>query len=393
MNLFSHEVKLGIDRLQNPEILKSLEGKRIGMLIHRASINSEGKHLIDLVSESELLKGSLIFTPEHGLRGEGDDFMEDGVDQKSKLPYYSLYTKKRKGPLKEHLDKIDVLLVDLQDVGVRYYTYVSTLSLVLEKISSFKSKVKVIVLDRPNPIGGEVVSGPILSESLIGPLMAYLPIPFQHGMTIGELGEYIVQLKKLEVDYSVVKMKGWHRQMKWSDTSLLWTASSPALPSILQVELYSLFGLFESFNLAVGRGVTNGMAFKIYGAPWIEGHQASALVEKLNSLNLFGLKFFSVSWIPTRREYLGQNCHGLRVEYDSTIHLSNPFKITWEVASTLIQFFGDKLRFKRTTPLMIGDDLVFRALGTQSFSFARSLYGDQLSKFKSERQRFLIYPN
>ncbi len=304
------KVKLGIDRFfEQPQLLNYLENKRIAILAHHASVNTQGEHLIDLAFNHPQIHVVKLFTPEHGLRDLSDDWIEDGIDEKTSLPYYGLYKPERRAPSQKMLEDIDVIIIDLQDVGMRFYTFATTMALTMKAAN--EAQVQVIILDRPNPIGG-FVQGLTLKNNLTKHFISYGKLPTRHGLTMAELARFYYREFNLSMPYFLVPMEGWSRKMIWEETALKWNTPSPALISPENSYLYALLGPLESFNLAVGRGIDNSEAFFIYGAPWISLSESQELAQKLNKLSSF-IKFSAYSWKPTRSRYQGETCYGVKV--------------------------------------------------------------------------------
>lgn len=384
----SPAVVLGIDRIFSTPYLDLLKGKRVGVLAHQASRNRKGEHLVDLLAQNPDIDLRVIFAPEHGLRSTEDVLLPDSIDPKTGLPIFSLYGP-RLAPQPEQLALIDVLLIDLQDVGLRFYTYASTMGMTLR--SCRESGKKVWILDRPNPIDGDTVEGAVLEEDLVkGGLTNFFALATRHGMTMGELALLYNRELEIEADLTLVPMTGWKRWMKWEDTGVKWIPPSPALTTSDQAFLYSTFGVLESVNLAVGRGVTNEDAFRIYGAPWISRPEAEKVVQELNLLELPGLQFSLAKWIPTRAEYEGLLCHGVRV------HLRKRYKVQgfYSLLET-IRVFRAELggRFDlSSTDTMIGSH--FLRTGLENGVPTKTLLEQttaQMGEFPPQRARALIY--
>lgn len=302
-------LQTGTDRLFDSH-LDLVRGKRVAVLAHNASRVRDGTHLVDLLFERSDLELKLIFAPEHGFRGAVDAPVPDSKDEATGLPVVSLYGP-RKAPEPQHLQNIDVLVIDLQDVGMRFYTYATTMALTMQACR--QAGKKVVVLDRPNPINGELVEGPLTAPEFTGKFISYYPIPLRHGMTMGELARLFNSAFEIGADLDVVPMSGWKPSENWSETGLTWQAPSPALERSEQAVLYSLFGVLEALNFAVGRGATNEQAFRVFGAPWIAKEKARELVAALQGLKLPGLVFSYAAWRPDRREFSGKLCRGFRV--------------------------------------------------------------------------------
>jgi len=342
-------LRLGSDRIFESRYLQELQGLRVAVLAHYASRNQAGAHIVDILHGRTDIALKMIFAPEHGFRGVYDDRVPDSVDEATGLPVYSLYGPRR-APTAELLSKVDAVIIDLQDVGVRFYTYAATISYVLEACK--KENKKVFLLDRPNPIGGEIIEGAMLENALAtGGLTAIAPIPTRHGMTIGELAILLNQVRATFADLTVVPMQGWKRSMLWKETGLPWLAPSPALVAADQAILYGVLGTLESLNLAVGRGVNNQYAFHSYGAPWITKAEAAALASRLEARKLPGLKFRAFSWTPDRSEYFGQLSHGIWVELVDAAQVDG-FGTLLEVLTVMRSMFGSRLDLSKSDVML-----------------------------------------
>jgi len=278
----------------------------VGLITNSTGVNEDLGYNISLFCEHPDIHLKAIFAPEHGLWAAVQDavavssFDYDGV----RIPVYSLYGETRK-PTREMLEDIDVLIFDIQDVGARFYTFISTMAMAIESCAEYD--VSFVVLDRPNPVGGLTMAGNIL-ESEFRSFVGYLPVPIRHGMTAGELARFFVHQFQLSVRLDVVEMTGWRRDMWFDDTGLQWIMPSPNMPTLDTATMYPGTCLFEGTNISEGRGTTR--PFELIGAPWID---ASCLADKLNSLSLAGVKFRPAGFIPTFAKYRDQNCGGVQV--------------------------------------------------------------------------------
>ena len=299
-------VESGLDVLRK-EGAKRLRGQRIGLLVHPASVDSKLRHATDLLSRSNNVRLKALFGPQHGLQGQTQDNMIEWrgfKDYKTGLPVYSLYGKVRR-PTAEMLSGIDTLVIDLQDVGARYYTFTWTMLLCLQACAA--TSKRVVILDRPNPIGGQRRQGPSIAagyESFVG--MA--AIPMRHGLTMGELAVYFDQRFDIGADLEVVWMKGWKRKL-WSDeTGLPWVMPSPNMPTLETATLYPGFCLLEGTNLSEGRGTTR--PFEICGAPFIEPEE---FAEELTGEHLVGVTFRPMFFKPTFQKWAHRLCGGVQL--------------------------------------------------------------------------------
>lgn len=303
-------MRLGLDVLLS-EQRDLLQGKKIGLLAHPASRDSGGKHILDLLlAEKKEWQVTALFGPEHGITGESlyMEPVEPGTHGPSGLPIFSLYGKtvKSLSPKKHMLDKIDCLVVDLQDVGSRYYTYIWTTILCMETCAKYKKQV--IVCDRPNPINGATVEGE-LNEKGYASLVGLYPVPVRHGMTIGELAHFINDVHDLNCDLTVVQMERWSRKWYWEETGLKWTNPSPNIRSPQQALFYPGMCLLEATNVSEGRGTDT--PFEICGAPFVDPEQ---LVAMLREWGLPGIEFIPTTFCPVEgQKWGGQSCQGIRL--------------------------------------------------------------------------------
>ncbi len=293
----------GLDRLV-AENFARLAGRSVGLVTNQTGIDARGRRGIDLLAAAPGVKLRAIFSPEHGLDGKVDANVPHGRDAATGLPVWSLYGPTRR-PSSEMLAGIDTIVFDIQDVGARYYTYLATLVYVLEEAG--RRGIAVMVLDRPNPITGRVVEGPVMDADLRS-FTAPHPIPVRTGMTMGEFARMVVAERKLPVSLTVVPLENWDRGQWFDQTGLPWSNPSPNIRSPLQALLYSGVGLLEATNVSVGRGTD--MPFEVIGAPWITNPQE--LADALNRKGLAGVRFEPVRFTPTSSIYAGQGVGGVR---------------------------------------------------------------------------------
>lgn len=382
----AYGLEYGVDRLGESEVAKLLEGKNLAVLTHAAGRSKAGIHLIDLLFENYKLKK--IFAPEHGLRTTADDVVEDGIDAATGLPIISLYKRDTHAPTPENLRGIDAVVVDLQDVGVRYYTYIATIAEVMKVAAPLK--VEIIILDRPNLLGGKIIEGKVLDPVLAESFTAYHTVPTRHGMTLGELARMINTEKKWETPLTVVPTMGWKRENLLASLDREWIAPSPALIEIPQVGLYAVWGTLEDFNLAVGRGKTNEKAFRVMGAPWITPAESRQLAAELNRLAFQGLTFTPYSWLVTRSKYEGKVANGVKLEWSGEEVRTD--EVTYKVASLLIRMFSDRLSISKMSPKSYGSqsfvDAVRVGLPWSEFG---ALIDRELKAFRIRREPYLLY--
>lgn len=376
----------GIDRLSEAEVAMKLQGKNLAVLTHAAGLDKNGAHLIDQLHGRYTLKK--IFAPEHGLRTMADDWVEDGIDESTGLPVISLYKRGTRAPRAQDLAGIDAVVVDLQDVGVRYYTYFSTIAEVMKVLAPLG--IELIILDRPNLLGGEIMEGKVLDESLAGSFTAYHTVPTRHGMTLGELASMYNAEKKLRAKLTVIEARGWKRERVLKTLDREWTPPSPALVDTHQVGLYALWGTLENFNLAVGRGKTNELAFRILGAPWISKDEARTLALELNQLGFDQVVFKPYSWKVTRAIHEGKDANGVLLEWSGEEVRTDEF--TYKVASVLVRLFKDRISHNQMSPGAYGSLSMIEAIRTQTpWESYQRVIDSELNTFKRRRLPFLLY--
>jgi uncharacterized protein YbbC (DUF1343 family) len=297
-------VRLGSDRLFDSP---ALEGRRVGVVANPASIDASFRHVIDRVALARGTTLAAIFGPQHGFRADVQDNMIEsphGRDARRAVPVYSLYSETRV-PTPEMLAGLDLLLVDLQDVGARIYTFIYTMANCLR--AAARDGIPVIVCDRPNPIGGVAVEGPMLRpgyESFVG----QFPIPMRHGLTVGELARLFNEAFGIGAELEVIPLEGWRREMYWDETALPWVMPSPNMPTLDTAIVYPGAVLFEGTQLSEGRGTTR--PFELLGAPWID---AEAFAARLNAEQYDGVAFRPVVFEPTFHKHARLTCGGAQV--------------------------------------------------------------------------------
>ncbi len=297
-------LRLGIDRLLDSH---RLDGARVGVVCNPASISGTFSHVVDRLASDGRLTLAAIFGPQHGFRSDAQDNMVEtphASDPRHRVPVYSLYSETRE-PTPEMLRPLDALVVDLQDIGARIYTYVYTMANCMR--AAARHGLPVIVCDRPNPIGGEAIEGPTLRpgmESFVG----QFPIPMRHGMTIGELARFFNERFGVGCPLEVVMMDGWSRAMYWDDTGLPWVMPSPNIPTLDSAIVYPGTVLFEGTLLSEGRGTTR--PFELVGAPWID---AEGFATRMNARRLPGAFFRPAGFEPTFQKHARQYCGGCQI--------------------------------------------------------------------------------
>ena len=301
------KVQTGIEVLR-ADGFKLLEGKRVGLTTNPTGVDSNLKSTIDILWEAENVNLVALYGPEHGVRGNvhAGDVVDNEVDKKTGLKMYSLYGKTKK-PNKEMMDEIDVMVYDIQDNGCRSYTYISTMGMLME--ACIEHGKELIVLDRPNPLGGEKIEGCLVEDGYIS-FVSQFKIPYLYGQTPGELALYLNATDyENKCNLTVVKMKGWERDMTWDETGLEWVVASPHVPHGQSAIFYPVTGIFGEFGyISIGVGYT--LPFEVMGAPWIS---ADTLAEAMNALKLPGLEFRPIYYKPYYSTFQGELCQGVQI--------------------------------------------------------------------------------
>lgn len=300
-------VRCGIDVLEARQF-EELKGRNVAVITNHTGRTIDGRSTVDVLHAAPGVRVVALFAPEHGIRGEVDSSVKDGKDEKTGLPVYSLYNLQAQGearykPNPEQLKGVDTIVFDIQDIGTRFYTYISTMGLAMEVASDLG--IDFIVLDRPNPIGGVKFAGPVAEASFRGHTM-YHPIPVRHGMTVGELAHLYKAERQLKVNLRVIWCEGWERSMWWDATGLMWVNPSPNMRSVTQALLYPGVALIEATNISVGRGTDT--PFELIGAPYINGMQMS---KTLNDFDLPGIRFYPIRFVPRDSKFKGEECQGV----------------------------------------------------------------------------------
>ncbi len=386
------QVLTGADVLVS-ERLGEIEGKRIGLVCNHTSRLKDGRHLADVLRGSPGVSLVALFGPEHGIRGDQEGSVADGVDLATGIRVYSLYGSSYAPPANV-LDSIDILLFDIQDVGARFYTYISTLGHVMT--AAARAGVPLVVLDRPNPIRGISVEGPVRLDSLSS-FVGYAPIPVTHGMTMGELaglynGEGYLQ-DRVRARVSVIAMRGWTRALWFDETGLQWVKPSPNMPSVATATVYPGSCFFEGTNLSEGRGTDR--PFEVIGAPWVD---TAKVLARLRSLPLEGIAFAGERFVPRQNQpgavpkQNGVECGGIRLtvtERDRyrpvetgvamlwAFRASHPREFQWRTASI------DRLA---GTPALREQLEAGRDPGDIVAAWA-----DQVARFRAIRSKYLLY--
>lgn len=368
----------GIDVLmsQNFEPLKNL---RIGLIINHTSHNRDRISALELLKQATNVVVKAIFTPEHGISGTADELIKDSHDPQTGIPIFSLYGE-RKSPTKEQLKDLDALVFDIQDIGCRFYTYITTMSLCME--SAAKNNLKFFVLDRVNPITANAVEGPVFFG--VPDFTACHSIPIRYGMTIGELALMINSERNFKADLRVIKVSGWHRKMWFDETVLPWTNPSPNMRNLRAAILYPGIGLLET-ALSVGRGTDT--PFEIVGAPYIKDTQ---FAEELNKLKLAGVSFLPIRFTPNYSTFKDKQCEGVSIIITDRNKIE-PVDVGISIAIVARKLYPENFELKKVNALLKDQKLIDAIRSGMSLPEIKSLWLPALEEFKKRREKFLLY--
>ena len=375
-------VLAGIDVLA-AENFARLRGKRVGLLTNQTGRSRQGDSTIDLIARAPGVTLAALFSPEHGIRGQADEKVASSRDEKTGVAVHSLYGDTLR-PTPAMLAGLDVVVVDLQDIGARFYTYPAAVAYVLEEAAT--RKLPVVVLDRPNPIDGFDIEGPA-QDAGGNRYVGYLPMPVRHGMTIGELVRLFNEIGRIGADVTVVPMKNWRREDWFDDTGLAWVNPSPNMRNMVAATVYPGVGAIEGTNISVGRGTDT--PFEQIGAPWIDG---PALAAALNASALPGVRFYPVVFTPAAGAKLGgQVCQGVFLIVTDRDRI-RPVRVGLQLASTLSRMYGPQFKLEDAATLFGSKSMLekIRAGGDPAV-IAASWAADE-AKWRLTRAKYLLYP-
>ncbi len=370
---------------KNPSDTTPATKRKIGLLTNQTGVDSLGRRTIDVLAQAPGISLDAIFSPEHGVTGTLDTTnVGNSRDAATDIPVYSVYgaTDAARRPSLDVLKNLDAIVVDVQDAGVRFYTYESTLGYFLE--AAAKAGIEIIVLDRPNPITGSFVQGPISDpghESFVN----YFPLPVRHGMTMGELAKMINAERGLNAKLTVVPMEGWMRGDWYDSTSLAWVNPSPNLRSVTEATLYPGVALVEGTNVSVGRGTET--PFELLGAPWIKGRE---LAQYLNARNISGVRFVPLRFTPTASNYENQKCEGVNIILLDRNALDSP-ELGMELASALHKLYPEQFHMEKMRDILVNQSVSDALSRGEDPRRIAEDWREPLEKFEQLRQKYLIY--
>jgi len=356
-----------------------LKGKRIALVTNQTGHDRDRIPTIDLLLQAPNVILKALFSPEHGIRGVIDQAVSDTTDERTGLPIFSLYGKSRK-PTPEQLKEIDALVFDIQDIGCRFYTYISTMGLCLE--AAAEAGVQFVVLDRIDPINGLTLDGPVLTgePSFVG----FHALPLRYGMTVGELAKMFNLERKYNANLTVVELEGWSRDMWFDETGLPWSNPSPNMRNLLQANLYPGIGLLET-ALSVGRGTDT--PFEVIGAPYIEDVR---LADRLNKASLPGVRFIPIQFTPKQSTHKDQLCRGVSILVTDR-DVCPPVDIALMAAKTLYEWYPNQFNVEKMEHLLLHSSTLEAIKAGKSLNEIHALWKPHRDEFLSHRLKYLIY--
>jgi uncharacterized protein YbbC (DUF1343 family)/CubicO group peptidase (beta-lactamase class C family) len=383
------DVSNGIDILEDHGYSELRDDKpqpvRVGLVTNQTAVDSHGRRTIDVLAHAAGVQLVAIFSPEHGIAGKLDTTdVSNSRDEVTGVPIYSVYggTDAKRRPSDQALSNLDVIVYDIQDIGVRFYTYESTLGYFLEAVA--KTGKRIVVLDRPNPLGGAVIQGPTADpgrESFV----SYWRTPIRHGMTIGELAKMFNVERKINAKLTVVPMKGWMRGDWFDSTGRLWINPSPNMRSLIEAIFYPGIGMIEGTNVSVGRGTDT--PFEVVGAPWIE---PATLAKYLNTREISGVRFVPVHFTPNASNYANELCGGVNLVLTDRDSLDSP-EVGLEVASALLQLYPDKYKVASLDNLMVSKATLDALAAGQDPRRISEQWQEDIEAFQTISAKYLIY--
>jgi uncharacterized protein YbbC (DUF1343 family) len=376
----SARIQVGLDVLEAQKF-SPLKGKRVGLITNHTGLDSQGRSTIEALAHAPNAKLVALFSPEHGIAGHADEKISSSKDASTGLPIYSLYGDHLR-PTDEMLTGLDALVFDVQDAGVRFYTYTTTMAYCMEEAA--KRNIAFFVLDRPNPLGGEIVEGPMLDPDKTS-FVAYYPLPIRYALTIGELAQLFNSENHINADLHVIQLKNWHRNFFFESTSLRWVPPSPNLRTLKGSLLYPGLEILQNAGVSVGRGTE--APFEEFGAPWINGEEVAA---ELNARDLAGVHFVNQPFVPVSGLYTGRRCGGVGIRVTDRNTLRS-LRVGLEIASILQKKYPKDFDAGKLI-LLLGNADTVSALqaGTPPEKIIAS-WSNDLANFDSMRRKYFLY--
>lgn len=374
-------VLTGIDRLAQTKF-RTLAGCRVGLVTNHTGLTSAGQPAIDALFHAPGVALTALFGPEHGIRGDFDQpSVADSMDTQTGLPVFSLYGAQTQ-PTPDQLQAVDTLVFDIQDIGCRFYTYLSTLLNVLEAADTHQKRV--VVLDRPNPITGTRTEGPLADPDKLA-FVACHPIPVRHGLTLGELARLLHAEKQFNCPLEIIPCEGWKRSDWYDETGLLWTNPSPNMRRLPAAALYPGIGLLEFTNVSVGRGTDT--PFEIFGAPYLS---ATAFASALNAELLPGVRFVPIEFTPAASVFANEKCGGVQILLTDRDAL-DAVHVGLTLALTLQRLYRHEWRPEKLMTLLVNQIAYDGVIAGQSYAKIAEGWAGELTVFEAQARKYRLY--
>jgi uncharacterized protein YbbC (DUF1343 family) len=376
----SARIQVGLDVLEAQKF-SPLHGKRVGLITNHTGLDSQGHSTIEALAHAPNVKLVALFSPEHGIAGHADEKISSSKDASTGLPIYSLYGEHLR-PTDEMLAGLDALVFDVQDAGVRFYTYTTTMAYCMEEAA--KHNIAFFVLDRPNPLGGEIVEGPMLDPDKAS-FVAYYPLPVRYGLTIGELAQLFNTENHINAELHVIPLKNWHRNFFFESTSLRWVPPSPNLRTLKGSLLYPGLEILQNAGVSVGRGTES--PFEEFGAPWINGEEVAA---DLNARQLPGVHFVNQPFVPVSGLYTGRRCGGVGIRVTDHTALRS-MRVGLEIAAILEKKYPKDFDVSKIILLLGNAETVSELQAGTSPEKIIDSWSKDLAAFDSVRRKYFLY--
>jgi uncharacterized protein YbbC (DUF1343 family) len=373
-------VQTGLDVLEAQKFA-ALRGKHVGIITNHTGRDSQERSTVDVLSHAAGVQIVAMFSPEHGLAGRNDEKIVSTKDPSTGLPVYSLYGETLR-PTDEMLKGIDALVFDVQDAGVRFYTYTVTMAYCMEEAA--KRNIAFFVLDRPNPLGGQIVEGPMLDADKTN-FVGYFPLPVRYGLTIGELAQFFNAENHIGADLHVIAMKNWHRNYFFESTGIKWIPPSPNLRTIKGSILYPGIEILQNAGVSVGRGTET--PFEEFGAPWLNGDEVASA---LNERHLPGVHFAAKPFIPIAGLYAGQRCGGVAARVTDRAAVRS-MRVGLEVAAILQKLYPKQFDVSKLIELVGNSDTIQQLQSGVAPEKIVASWSDALAAFEQTRRKYFLY--
>jgi uncharacterized protein YbbC (DUF1343 family) len=373
-------VQTGLDVLEF-EKFAPLRGKHVGLITNHTGLDAQGRTIISMLFHAPGVQLVALFSPEHGISGRADEKVASSKDPTTGLPTYSLYDESRR-PTDEMLTGIDTLVFDIQDAGVRFYTYTTTMAYCMEEAA--KHNIAFYVLDRPNLLGGDIIEGPMLDADKTN-FVGYFPVPIRYALTIGELAQFFNTENHIGCDLHVIAMKNWHRNYFFDSTGLRWVPPSPNLRTVKGSIVYPGIEILQSAGVSVGRGTQT--PFEEFGAPWMDGADVAA---DLNSLHLAGLRFADQPFIPVSGLYAGQRCGGVGVRITDRFSVRS-VRAALEIAAILKKRYPKQFDPSKLLTLLGNAETVRQLQADVPPEQIVASWSADLAKYDETRRKYFLY--